>query len=66
MFISKLKYGIFVIVFYKKDFFVNDFIIWDCILDVVCDVVNYVLELEEVKGNGMDRKFNYINYVVFI
>lgn len=40
------------IVFYKENLNVDDFLVYSGILGVVCDVIKFVLEFEKVEGSG--------------
>ena len=51
---GKPKFGIFVTALYKKELNVDDPSVHSGILEAVCDVIKYALELEKAEGNGTE------------
>ena len=51
---GKPKFGIFVTALYKKELNVDDPSVHSGILEAVCDVIKYALELEKAEGNGKE------------
>ena len=51
---GKPKFGIFVTALYKKKLNVDDPSVHSGVLEAVCDVIKYALELEKAEGNGTE------------
>ena len=51
---GKPKFGIFVTALYKKELNVDDPSVHSGVLEAVCDVIKYALELEKAEGNGTE------------
>ena len=63
LFFGKPKFGIFVTAWYKKDLSLDNPDLHKEIVEAVCDVIKYALDLEKAEGSGKYSPSYFIMHV---